>query len=224
MSFLGAHAAALLHGCLLTVVLAAASWLLALVVGLALALLRMSGAVILEYLVIALVEYQRNVPPLVHIFLWYFGVSSLLPQGLQDFANAHHGEVYFSVIAIGLYYGAYISEDIRSGLRSIPAGQMEAARALGLSYFAAMRRVIVPQALRAALPPLTSEAVLLLKTTSLAMVVGAKELSYVTQDIANRTFQVFDAYASGTAMYAMLALSVLGLGAWLSRRLQPRGP
>ncbi len=224
MSFLGAHAAVLLHGCLLTVVLAAASWLLALVVGLTLALLRMSGAVILEYLVIALVEYQRNVPPLVHIFLWYFGVSSLLPQGLQDFANAHHGEFCFSVIAIGLYYGAYISEDIRSGLRSIPAGQMEAARALGLSYFAAMRRVIVPQALRAALPPLTSEAVLLLKTTSLAMVVGVKELSFVTQDIANRTFQVFDAYASGTAIYVVLSLAVLGSGAWLSRRLQPRGP
>jgi polar amino acid transport system permease protein len=212
-----------LQGLALTVVLSIASWVLAFIVGIALTIVRMARVRLLTFVVAAFVEYQRNVPPLVHIFLWYFGVSSVLPPGLRDWANANHGEYYFAAVAIGLYYGAYISEDIRSGLRSIPQGQHEAARAVGLSYLGAMRRIIMPQALRTAIPPLVSGSVLLVKTTSLAMVVGAMELTYVTKDVANKTFKTFEVYGISTAIYVALALTLLAIGAWVARRVRIPG-
>jgi polar amino acid transport system permease protein len=223
MTLLTEYGLLLLEGVAMTLLLAVVSWILAFAIGLLLTMIRMTRIKALELGVIAFVEYQRNVPPLVHIFLWYFGVSSMLPGGLQEWVNANHGEFYFAVVAIGLYYGAYFAEDIRSGLRSIPAGQLEAARALGLSYLGAMRRVVLPQALRVAIPPLVSGAVMLVKTTSLAMVIGTAELTYVTKDIASKTFRIFETYGLSTALYVLIALSLLALGGWVSRRTRIKG-
>ena len=223
MTLLDQYGGQLLQGLAATVLLALASWLLAFVFGLLLTLLRMTRVRLLEFAVTVFIEYQRNVPPLVHIFLWYFGVSNALPLGLQDWFNANHGEYYFAAMAISLYYGAYIAEDIRSGLRGIPAGQLQAARALGMTYLTAMRHVVLPQALRTAIPPLISGGVLLIKTTSLAMVVGAMELTYVTKDIASKTFKTFEIYSISTALYVVLALALMGAGAWAARRLRTPG-
>ena len=223
MTLIHDYGALFLQGLAVTIALSVVSWILAFVVGIVLTLVRMTRVKLLEWTVTAFIEYERNVPPLVHIFLWYFGVSGLLPQGLQDWANANHGEYCFAAIAIALYYGAYIAEDIRSGLRSIPQGQHEAARAVGLSYMASMRWIILPQALRTAIPPLVSGSVLLVKTTSLAMVVGALELTYVTKDIASKTFKPFEAYGISTALYVLLAFTLLMLGAWLARRVRIPG-
>ncbi|MDR5740212.1 ABC transporter substrate-binding protein/permease [Caballeronia sp. LZ016] len=208
----------LASGIAATVILSVGSWLLAFIFGTFLAIIRMTRIRVLEWLVIAFVEYQRCVPPLVHIFLWYFGVSNLLPVGLQQVANAHHGEMYFAALAIGLYYAAYVSEDIRSGLRSVSYGQHEAARAVGFNYLSAMRYIIMPQALRNAIPPMVSGSVLLMKTTSLAMVVGAVELTYATKEIANSTFKAFDIYGLSTAIYVGIALALMWAGAALARR------
>ncbi|MFP3570557.1 ABC transporter permease subunit, partial [Paraburkholderia sp. SIMBA_030] len=87
---------------------------------------------------------------------------------------------------------AYLSEDIRSGLRSIPHGQFEASRALGLNFLTAMRHVVLPQALRKAMPPMINHTVLLFKNTSLAMAIGAAELTYVTRQVENETFLSFE--------------------------------
>jgi polar amino acid transport system permease protein len=122
MTLIHDYGALFLQGLAVTIALSVVSWILAFVVGIVLTLVRMTRVKLLEWTVTAFIEYERNVPPLVHIFLWYFGVSGLLPQGLQDWANANHGEYCFAAIAIALYYGAYIAEDIRSGLRSIPQG------------------------------------------------------------------------------------------------------
>lgn len=223
MSLLYEHRALFLQGVAATLILSVASWILSFAVGIVLTVVRMTRVKAIEFAVAAFIEYQRNVPPLVHIFLWYFGVSSALPQFIQDWSNENRGEYIFAIIAIGLYYGAYISEDIRSGLRSIPNGQQEAARALGMSYLGSMRRIVMPQALRAAIPPLVSGSVLLVKTTSLAMVVGAMELTYVTKDLASSTFKTFEVYAASTALYVLMALSLLMFGAWLTRRLRIPG-
>lgn len=223
MHLLHEYGALFMQGLAVTVVLSIGSWVLAFGVGIFLTLVRMTRLKLLAWVVTVFIEYQRNVPPLVHIFLWYFGVSGLLPPGLQDWANANHGEYYFAAIAIGLYYGAYIAEDIRSGLRSIPKGQHEAARAVGLSYLESMRWIILPQALRTAIPPLVSGSVLLVKTTSLAMVVGAMELTYVTKDIASKTFKTFEAYGISTVLYVLLAFGLLMVGAWLARRTRIPG-
>ncbi len=223
MAFLNEHAGELLRGLLVTLLLALGSWLLAFAVGLLLTVLRLARVRVIGPCVLAFVEYQRNVPPLVHLFLWYFGVSSLLPEGLQGWLNEHHGELIFAVIAIGLYYGAYFAEDIRSGLRSIAPGQQEAAQALGLGQVGTLRRVVLPQALRVAIAPLLSNTVMLMKTTSLAMVIGVMELTYVTKEVASGTFRIFASYGLSTVLYVVVALSLLLAGGWLGRHVRIRG-
>lgn len=223
MSLFNEYGMVLLTGLLVTLLLSIASWIIAFVVGLVLTLLRMSKLKVLEIVVLAFIEYQRNVPPLVHIFLWYFGVSSLMPDAVQEWMNEHHGDFLFAAIAVGLYYGAYFAEDIRSGLRSIPNGQQEAARAIGLSYAGTLRRVVLPQALRVSIPPMISNTVMLVKTTSLAMVIGVMELTYVTKEVASGTFRIFETYGISTAMYVAVALCLLFFGSWLGQRLKIKG-
>lgn len=220
MLFLNEYGMPLLSGLATTLMLTAVSWGVAFITAVILTLIRLSRSRLAEILVQAFIEYQRNIPPLVHIFVWYFGVSSLLPDSIQEVINDGHGEFIFAVIAVGLYYGAYFAEDIRSGLRSIPRGQYEAARALGLGYIGVMRFVILPQALRVSVMPLVSQTVLLLKTTSLAMVIGVMDLTYVTKEIASDTFRIFETYGISTAMYMLSALVLLAAGQVLSGYLR----
>lgn len=91
--------------------------------------------------------------------LWYFGIFTLLPSGLTGWLTEHNAEAIFAVVGLGLCQAAYFSEDLRSGLRSVSPGQMEAAKALGHSYLSAMRFIIMPQGVRNALPPLINHSV-----------------------------------------------------------------
>ena len=100
----------------------------------------------------AYVAYHRNVPTLVQLFVWYFGAPQLLPAAAGAWINNHNGEFVFALIALSLNAAAYLSEDLRSGVRSIARGQVEAARALGLGYAQTMLYVVLPQAVRVAVP------------------------------------------------------------------------
>ena len=124
-----------------------------------------------------------------------------------------------TAIAIGLALSAYISEDLRGGIRSIPKSQIEAARALGLSYLQAFRRVVMPQAIRIALPTLINHTVLLFKNTSLAMAIGVSELTYVTREIESQTFKTVEVYLLATVLYLGISLLIMAGGAWLERRV-----
>lgn len=194
------------------------AWLLAMAVGVVLALARMSPSVWLQRAVAAYVEYHQNVPMLVQIFLWYFGIATFLPKDLQQWLNRHGSEFVFAVVSIGLAMGAYVSEALRSGIRSIPASQLEAARALGLGYFQSFQLVVLPQALRIALPALISHTVLLFKNTSLAMAIGVAELTYVTREIENETFRTVEIYLVATAIYLAFSLAIMAAGSAIERR------
>src|SRR4030095_417235 len=146
--------AMLLHGVEMTLKIAAASWLLAMAIAIVLLVVRLMPSRIAERAVAAYVSYERNVPTLVQLMFWYFGIFSVLPDGVQAWMSAHNGEAIISVIALGLCQAAYFSEDMRSGLRAIPSGQAEAARALGHGYIGSMRHVMLPQAMRNAIPAL----------------------------------------------------------------------
>jgi len=207
----------------LTLELTVASWLLAMVLGTVLATLRMSGRRSAKAVVSAFVAYHRNVPMLVQIMMWYFALPSLLSDEMQMWINQFNGEFLYSVIAIGLCMAAYVSEDIRSGLRAIPHGQFEASRALGLSYIGSMRFVILPQAMRIAVPPLINHTVLLFKNTSLAMAIGVAELTYATRQLENYTFRTFEAYLIASLGYLALSLALMGAGALLSRHYKIPG-
>lgn len=203
-----------------TLVLTAAAWCLALTVGILLTLIRMLPARPCAWFVGAYVEYHRNVPLLVQIFLWYFGVPSLLPRPARQWLNAHDGQFLLATTALGLAAAAYVAEDIRSGIRSIPKGQYQAALSLGFGYLGAMRNVVLPQALRHAIPPLINQTLLLFKNTSLAMAIGVGELTYRARAVESDTFQTFDAFAVATVIYLIVSLGIMLLGAVCARRLK----
>src|SRR3546814_13501064 len=129
--------------------------LLAFGLGSALATLRMLNRRPLNYVIALDIAFHRNVPMLVHILLWYFGVAALLPMALNDTINQWGGEFLFPMIAIGLVTAAYVAEDLPSAIRAIPDGQLEASRSVGLSFLASMRKAILPQHSTTAIPPIT---------------------------------------------------------------------
>lgn len=207
-----------LHGLGVTAKLFVASWVLAMLLACVLMAVRSSSSRVAQGLVMAFVEYHRNVPGLVQIFVWYFGVPQLLPTDVQRWVNRHDGEFILSCIALTLYAAAYMSEDLRSGLRSLAKGQVEAARSLGMTYMQAMRHVLLPQALRAALPPLVNQTLALFKATSLAMTVGVAELMHATRQIENETYRTFEAFLIASACYLAISWSLMAVGAYTARR------
>lgn len=208
----------LVYGVRMTLVIALGSWLLAMGLAVALLVVRLTPSRIAQRGVAAYVSYHRNVPTLVQLMLWYFGISSLLPDSLQGWLGEHNGEAVFAIIGLGLCQAAYFSEDLRSGLRSVPPGQVEAARALGHSFVGAMRHVLMPQAVRNALPALVNHTVSLFKNSSLAMAIGVAELTHAVKEIENQSFRAFETYLLATVMYLTFSLLIMGAGAWLERR------
>lgn len=186
--------------------------------GLLLVVVRLTHNKLAELLVAGYVAYHRNVPTLVQLMLWYFGVPTLLPDSAQLWLANYSTEFIFAVIALGLCQAAYFSEDLRAGLRAIPDGQTEAARALGMGYMRSMRYVILPQGIRNSLPSLINHTVLLFKNTSLAMAIGAVELTYATREVENYTFRTFESYLVATVGYLVVSLLLMGIGALIARR------
>jgi polar amino acid transport system permease protein len=208
----------LLHGLKTTMVIAAGSWLLVMALAIVLLVVRLAPSRIAQRGVEGYVSYHRNVPTLVQMMLWYFGIASLLPAGVQTWLSDHSAEALFAIVSLGLCQAAYFSEDLRSGLRAVPPGQNEAARALGHGYLGAMRHVVMPQAMRNAIPALVNHSVSLFKNSSLAMAIGASELTQVVKEIQSQTFRAFESYLIATVLYLAISLVIMGCGAWLDRR------
>jgi polar amino acid transport system permease protein len=208
----------LLHGVEMTFIIYAGSWVLAMTLAVLLLGLRISTLRFAEPLVKAYVSYHRNVPTLVQLMLWYFGIYTLMPDALTGWLANHNAEAIFAIIGLGLCQAAYFSEDLRSGLRAVSPGQMEAAKALGHGYVSAMRLVIMPQGVRNALPPLINHSVSLFKNSSLAIVVGASELTHAIKEIDNVSFRTFEIYLIGTLIYLFFSLLIMGAGGIISMR------
>jgi len=122
-----------------------------------------------------------------------------------------------------LYTAAYMSEDIRSGVRAVPGAQLDAAMALGFSYLAGMRLVVLPQALRITLPPLLSQTLNLWKNTSIATVIGASELMTQAQRVESASFRGFETFALVTVAYLSVSLVLTGLAQWAQHVVSPQG-
>ncbi|QHI98549.1 ABC transporter permease subunit [Xylophilus rhododendri] len=213
----------LIAGAAKTLMLFAASWLIGFLLSLLIAAARSSGLRALQAASAAFVGYHRNVPGLVQLFIWYFGVPQLLPEAWQQWINATGSEFIFATLALSLNAAAYMSEDLRSGIRSLPPSQLEAARALGLSYASAMRKVILPQALKVAVPPLINQSLGLFKSTSLAMAIGVAEMTYASHQVENESFRTFEAFAIASLFYWTFSFLIMGLGHVWTRRLSARG-
>ncbi|OGK85447.1 MAG: hypothetical protein A2X52_17925 [Candidatus Rokubacteria bacterium GWC2_70_16] len=208
----------LLSGLLLTLELSALAWLLAAALGIVAGAFRTAPWRPLRALATFYVEFFRNVPLLVWMFFWYFGVPPLLPRGAQDWVFAHSVELWAAVCALGVYSGARFSEVLRSGIQSIPRTLLEASVASGLTVPQAYRHVILPIALRIIIPPATSESLNLLKNSSVALTISVAELTFQTRQIETYTARAIEALTAGTVIYLVLCVTIASLMGWVERR------
>ena len=156
---------------------------------------------------------------LIQIFFWYFGAYEVLPDSLNEWLNQWDYEFAAALVALTIYTSAFIAEDIRSGIRSIPKEQMEAARSQGFSFLGAMRYVILPQAIRNTIPPLISQFLNATKNSSLAMTIGVAELTYQARQIESYTFKGLEAFSAATLVYLMISLSITALVVLYDKRV-----
>jgi His/Glu/Gln/Arg/opine family amino acid ABC transporter permease subunit len=201
-----------LRGVWMTAALAATSLVLCLPVGLALALARVQSKRIFSVPAAVYVEFMRGTPLLVQILFVYFVLPSFglnLPAWVSG------------ILALTLNASAYVSETIRAGILSIDAGQMEAARTLGMSYWQAMRRIILPQTFRRVVPPLTNEGIALLKDSSLVSVIGLTELARTGQELASRYAAPLTIWPLVALLYLVLTFPLTRVAEYLERRWRP---
>jgi len=200
----------ILEGLKVTLNITWISLILTYVIGLVTALMRLSNSLLARMIARAYLEVTRNTPLLVQIFFMYFVVAPIL-----DIDRFTAG-----VLALSFFEGAYASEIYRAGIVAIDKGQWEAAHTLGLSTYQSYRYIILPQAIRRILPPLTSQAVSLIKDSSLVSVIAIYEMTMYANEIASETFLVFEIFFTIAAIYLVMALILSRLVALVEKRVQ----
>jgi polar amino acid transport system permease protein len=196
-------------GWVMTILLALASLVLSTIFGLLTALMRRSHWMPLKATAIVYTELTRGTPLLVQIMLLYYGVANSL--GLQN-------RFVVGVVILSLFAGAYISEIIRSGIEGIPQTQLESARSLGFTPFQTYRFVILPQAVRQILPPMTGQFISLIKDSSLLSIIGVQEYTLSAREINSYTYSTLESYLPLALGYLLLTLPL----SMLAHRLEGR--
>ncbi|HBP64856.1 MAG TPA: nickel transporter [Desulfosporosinus sp.] len=199
----------------LTLELTAVAVAIGVVIGLLMALARLSKSKVVRAAAIGYIDFFRGTPLLVQIFLVYFLAPKIfhwdtLPNNYQYFAG---------VLAMGLNSGAYIAEIFRAGIQSIDRGQSEAARSLGMAHSQSMRYVILPQAFKRVIPPLGNEFIALLKDSSLLSIIAIQELFYSGKIIVGRTFQPIPMYITVALYYLVMTQLISQWVSYMERRL-----
>jgi putative glutamine transport system permease protein len=202
------------EGLLITLIVAVLALLLSLIIGVALGLLSTSGAKPLKALARVYVEFFQNTPLVIQVF---FVFNALPAVGIML-------DVFtIGVLVIGLYHGAYVAEVVRSGIQSIPKGQTEASRSQGFTYMQTMRYVILPQTIQIILPPLTNQAVNLIKNTSTLAVIAGGDLMYRADSWAsNGTLSYGPAYVVTGALYFALCFPLASFARAYEEKLKSR--
>ena len=191
----------LLQGLLMTIKLSLISLFFAIIIGLVAALMRISTNPLSRNFAFLYVEIIRGTPLLVQIFIVYFFLGTIFD--LDRFTAG--------IAALSVFTGAYIAEIIRSGIQSIPPGQMEAARSLGMSYPKAMTYVILPQAFKRTLPPMAGQLINLVKDSSLVSVISITDLTKAGREVVAGSFATFEVWFAVAALYLVLT-STLSFG------------
>ncbi|MEA3231678.1 MAG: amino acid ABC transporter permease [Thermodesulfobacteriota bacterium] len=186
----------ILEGLKITLNITWISLILTYIIGLVTALMRLSNSLLARGIARGYLEITRNTPLLVQIFFMYFVVAPILD--IDRFVAG--------VLALSLFEGAYASEIYRAGIVAVNKGQWEASYTLGLNTYQNYRYIILPQAIRRILPPLTSQAISLIKDSSLVSVIAIYEMTMYANEIASETFLVFEIFFTIAAIYLALAL------------------
>jgi glutamate/aspartate transport system permease protein len=214
----------LLSGLALTIETAICAWIIALVFGSVIGVLRTLPSKTASWIGFGYVEFFRNMPLLVQLFLWFFVLPELLPPswGLW-LKQIHNAPFYTAAIGIGLFMSARIAEQLRAGIGSLPRGQRLAATALGLTTVQVYRYVLLPMAFRIIMPPLTSEFLATIKNTSVAITIGLIELTGEARSMQEFSFQVFEAFTAATLLYLLVNIVVVTAMRFLERFLAVPG-
>jgi glutamate/aspartate transport system permease protein len=198
----------LIMGVQWTFAVALAAWVVALVVGILVGVGRTLPSRPIAFICTAYVELFRNVPLLVQMFLWYFVMPEMVPEnmGLWIKRDMPNPEYVTAVIALGLYTASRVAEQVRAGINAVGKGLTSAAYANGFSVAQTYRYILLPISFRLIVPPMTSEFLTIFKNSSLALTIGLLELTAQSQQIAEYTFNGFEAYTAATVIYVCIAL------------------
>jgi glutamate/aspartate transport system permease protein len=209
-----------------TLATALAAWLMALAIGAIVGTLRTTRLRWAVRIGNLYVEVFRNIPLIVQMFLWFFVVPELLPQALGDWIKQMPppwGSYLPAVLCLGIFTSVRVAEQVRAGINSLPGGQHMAGTAMGLTEAQAYRHVILPQAFRIILPPLTSEFMNVIKNSSVALTIGLLELTGRARAMQEFSFRVFEAFATATVIYLLTNLVVVLVMRALERRVRVPG-
>jgi polar amino acid transport system permease protein len=213
-------------GISITIFITISAFVLTLVLGLIGALGRLSRNRVIYFISTLYVEIVRGIPLLVQLIWWYFAFPVVL-QGIGRWldiaalASYRSNAVFTAIIGLVVCYGAYMTEIYRAGIQSISKGQMEAARSLGMTYAQAMRYVILPQAIRVVLPPVSNEFIALLKDSSLVSVVAVADLTRRGREFMSTHFNPIEVWTMIALIYLVMTLLAGRLATWIEKRNHP---
>lgn len=207
-----------------TVATALAAWILALVLGVIVGVMRTLPSKTAERIGFAYVELFRNIPLLVQIFLWYFVLPEVVPADWGNWIKQIPNSPFWTTfIAIGFYMSSRVAEQVRAGIGSLPRGQRMAGLAIGLSLPQCYRHVLLPMAFRIMMPSLTSDFLNTIKNTSIGLTIGLMELTSRARAVQEFSFQVFEAFTAATVIYLLLNMVVVFAMRGLERKVAVPG-
>jgi len=203
----------LTNGLIVTLKISLLAAFLSLLIGTVLAFMKLSHYQFLKDIATVYITVIRGTPLLVQIFIFYFIVATLL-----DIPRFYAG-----VVSLGIFYGAYLAEVLRGAIQSIDIGQYEAAKSLGMNGWTTMRYIIMPQALKRALPALVGEVIALVKDSSLVSVISITDLTKVGREIVANTFSPFETWIIVALIYFVITFSLSILGHRIEKRMREQG-
>lgn len=230
----------LLQGLVTTIRISIYASVLALILGTVLGIARTMQNLAIRMLARTYLELLRNIPPVVVIFIFYFFLSEQIiaafgieawARGIARSDNPEVWEFFFGdmrrfpslisgVLVLALFESAFVGEIVRAGIQSIPRGQREAARAIGMGPLDEMRFIVLPQAMRKVVPPLSNQFISLVKDSSIISLISVQELTYKTVELVSSTRMIFEAWLTTAALYFLLCFGL----SLAFRRLERRNP
>ncbi len=222
----GTYLSWLLEGLKWTVTLSLSAWVIALIIGSIIGVLRTVPNRWLGLLAATYVEVFRNVPLLVQLFIWYFVLPELLPRGMGEAfkqMNPLAQQFVSALVCLGFFTAARVAEQVRSGINSLPRGQKNAGLAMGFTLPQVYRHVLLPMAYRIIVPPLTSEFLNIFKNSAVATTIGLIELSRQAQQLVDFTAQPYEAFIAVTLLYVLINVTVMFLMRQVEQKVRVPG-
>ncbi len=232
----------LLQGLVATVRISIYSGILALILGTILGIARCSANLTIRMLARTYLEFLRNVPPVVVVFIFFFFLSQQLIDALnlerwaRGIARQEDNQIWTfffgemrrfpslvsGVIVLALFESAFVGEIVRAGIQSIPKGQREAARSIGMSRIQELRYVVLPQAMKKVVPPLANQFISLIKDSSILSLISVQELTYKTVELVASSRMIFEAWITTAAFYFVVCFGLSRIFARLEKRSDKR--